>query len=62
VSIAPLHRDTRGEKPMVPPHLLARILDRLNKQRGKINDERNTADDAWSGIDALAETMEAAKQ
>lgn len=61
MSIAPIHRDTRGEKPLVPPHLLARILDRLNKQRAAIRDEGNTRQDAWAGIDALAKNMEAAK-
>jgi hypothetical protein len=61
MSIAPLHRDTRGEKPMVPPHLLARILDKLNKQRAAIRNERAAANDAWTGIDKLSEAMEAAK-
>lgn len=61
MSIAPIHRDTRGEKPLVPPHLLARILDRLNKQRAAIRDEGNTRQDPWAGIDALAANMEAAK-
>lgn len=61
MSIAPVHRDTRGEKPLVPPHLLARILDKLNKQRAAIRDERAAANDAWAGIDKLSEAMEAAK-
>ena len=61
MSIAPIHRDTRGEQPMVPPHLLARILDKLNKQRAVIRKESAAANDAWAGIDKLAEAMEAAK-
>ena len=61
MSIAPLHRDTRGEKPMVPPHLLARILDKLNKQRAAIRDERANEKDAWDGIDKLAQAVEAAR-
>lgn len=61
MSIAPLHRDTHGEHPMVPPHLLARILDKLNKQRAAIRDERSTSKDAWENIDRLAEAVEAAK-
>lgn len=61
MSIAPIHRDTNGEKPMVPPHLLARILDKLNKQRAAIRDERATEKDAWAGIDKLAQAVEAAQ-
>lgn len=61
MSIAPIHRDTRGEKPLVPPHLLARILDKLNKQRAKIRNEQSTTDDVWGGIDSLAKNMEAAR-
>jgi hypothetical protein len=61
MSIAPIHRDTRGEKPMVPPHLLARILDKLNKQRAAIRDERANEKDAWDGIDKLAQAVEAAR-
>ena len=58
MSIAPLHRDTRGEQPMVPPDLLARILDKL-EQRKKPAAEHET--DAWAGIDSLASTMEATR-
>ena len=59
MSIAPLHRDTRGEKPMVPPHLLCAILAKLKTQREQISEERNTTQDAWAGIDARAKSMEA---
>ena len=59
MSIAPLYRDTRGEQPMVPPDLLARILDKL-EQRKKPAAEQET--DAWAGIDSLASTMEATRQ
>jgi len=58
MSIAPLHRDTRGEQPMVPPDLLARILNKL-EQRKKPAAEQDS--DAWAGIDQLAATMEAAR-
>ena len=61
MSIAPIHRDTLGEKPMVPPHLLARILDKLNKQRAAIRDESANEKDAWGGIDKLAQAVEAAR-
>jgi len=61
LSIAPIHRDTRGENPMIPPHLLARILHKLNKQRAAIREESAAENDAWAGIDKLSEAMEAAK-
>jgi hypothetical protein len=61
MSIAPMHRDTCGESPMIPPHLLTAILAKLKTQRARINEERNTPQDAWAGIDALAKSMEAAK-
>jgi hypothetical protein len=59
MSISPLHRDTRGEKPMVPPHLLARILAKLKERQAKRTSQ--PAQDAWANIDRLAETMESAK-
>jgi hypothetical protein len=40
---------------------LGRLLDKLKPLRAKMRDERNTSDDAWSGIDLLAQTMEASK-
>lgn len=61
MSIAPLHRDTRGETPLIPPHLLTVILEQLKKQRGRISDERDAAHDAWEGIDKLNAAMEAAR-
>lgn len=61
MSISPIHRDTHGEHPMVPPHLLARILDKLNKQRAAIRDEGATEKDAWAGIDKLAQAVETAQ-
>lgn len=60
MSIRPNHRDNHGNNPCIPPHILGRLLDKLKPLRAKIAAERNT-DDAWSGIDALAETMEAAR-
>lgn len=59
MSIAPLHRDTRGENPLVPPHLLKRILAKLDQRKAdpQVEPER----DAWANIDRLAETMEAAR-
>ena len=59
MSIAPLHRDTRGEKPMVPPHLLARILAKLKERQAKC--EPRPAKDAWANIDRLAQAVEAAR-
>jgi hypothetical protein len=41
--------------------LLARILDKLNKQRAAIRDERANEKDAWDGIDKLAQAVEAAR-
>lgn len=61
MSIAPLHRDNNGNNPCIPPHILGRLLDKLKPLRAKITAERNTADDAWSGIDKLAKNMEAAR-
>jgi hypothetical protein len=60
MSIAPIHRDTRGEQPMVPPHLLKRILAKLDQRKAKPQAEPER--DAWANIDRLAETMEAASQ
>ena len=59
MSIAPLHRDTRGENPMVPPDLLARILAKLEERKAKPQAEQKS--DAWASIDRLAETLEAAR-
>lgn len=53
--------DYRGETPCIEPHILGRLLDKLEPIRAKIRAERATADDAWSGIDALAQAMEAAR-
>lgn len=61
MSIAPSIRDNHGHVPCIEPHILGRLLDKLQPLRAKISNERNTPDDAWSGIDALAETMEAAR-
>lgn len=61
MSIAPIHRDNHGNNPCIEPHILGRLLDKLEPLRAKISNERDTAHDAWSGIDALAETMEAAR-
>lgn len=61
MSIGPNHRDNHGKTPCIEPHILGRLLDKLEPLRAKISAKRNTADDAWSSIDALAEAMEAAK-
>jgi len=58
VSIAPIHRDTRGENPLVPPHLLKRILARLER---KAKPQAEPERDAWANIDRLSEAMEAAR-
>lgn len=50
-----------GQTPCIEPHILGRLLDKLKPLRAKMRDERNTSDDAWSGIDKLAANMEAAK-
>lgn len=50
-----------GQSPCIEPHILGRLLDKLEPLRGKISAERSTADDAWSSIDKLAKNMEAAK-
>lgn len=54
MSIAPLHRDTRGEKPMVPPHLLKRILQKIEARKAKIADKpAKVQPDPWAAIDRL---------
>ena len=54
MSIAPLHRETRGEKPMVPPHLLKRILQKIEARKAKIgNKPAKVQPDAWAAIDRL---------
>ena len=59
MSMAPLHRDTRGENRLVPPHLLKRILTKCAEHKGHPQAEPER--DAWASIDRLAETMEAAR-
>jgi len=59
MSIAPLHRDTRGEQPMVPPELLARILAKIDERKKPAAEQESGA---WAGIDSLASTMEATRQ
>lgn len=62
MSIAPLHRDTRGEKPLVPPHLLDRILKKIAEREAKsCAPAAKPQVDAWANIDRLAAAVEAAK-
>lgn len=61
MSIGPNHRDNNGQVPCIPPHILGRLLDKLEPLRAKIRNERNIAQDAWASIDALAQAVEAAK-
>jgi hypothetical protein len=62
VSIAPNYSDYHGQSPCIEPHILGRLLDKLEPLRAKIRNERDTAaGDAWAGIDAMAEAMEAAR-
>jgi hypothetical protein len=53
LSIAPLHRDTRGERPMVPPHLLKRILQKIEAQKAKGHKPAKVQPDPWTAIDRL---------
>ena len=62
MSIGPNHRDNHGHAPCIEPHVLGRLLDKLEPLRAKLRDERSTDADTWHGIDALAATMEAARQ
>ena len=61
MSIGPNHRDNHGNNPCIEPHILGRLLDKLKPLRAKIAAERDNANNAWNGIDALAGTMEAAQ-
>ena len=62
MSIAPIHRDTRGEQPMVPPHLLKHILAKIEARDAKAGGKvAATQPDPWAGIDRLAEAVEAAR-
>lgn len=62
MSIAPLHRDTRGDKPLVPPHLLKRILKKVAEREAKsCAPTAKSRPDGWANIDKLAEAMEAAR-
>ena len=53
MSIAPLHRDTRGEKPMVPPHLLKRILAKIEARKAKGDKTAKVQPDPWAAIDRM---------
>ena len=50
MSIAPLHRDTDGSKPLIPPHILQFIL---QPPRPEQPEPKRKEDDAWSAIDRL---------
>lgn len=45
--------DYHGQSPCVEPHVLGRILDKLQPLRAKVRDEENTQADAWEAIDRL---------
>jgi hypothetical protein len=60
VSIGPNHRDNHGERPLVPPHVLGRLLDKLKPMALRIRREQN-ARSFWLGIDRMADSMEAAR-
>ena len=42
-----------GQSPCIEPHLLGRILDKLEPLRAKVRDKENTQADAWAAIDRL---------
>lgn len=42
-----------GQSPCIEPHILGRILDKLEPLRAKVRDDENTQADAWSAIDRL---------
>ena len=50
--------DYHGQSPCIEPHILGRILDKLEPLRAKLRDEENTQADPWAAIDR----MEAARQ
>jgi hypothetical protein len=60
VSSAPLPRDNHGERPLVPPHVLGRLLNKLKPMKERIQREQN-ARSFWLGIDRMADSMEAAR-
>lgn len=54
--------DYRGESPCVPPHVLGRLLDKLEPLKARLRAERQERDrDSWAVIDAAARQMEAAR-
>jgi len=53
--------DYHGQNPCIEPHVLGGIVDRLEPIKSRIREERATAQDAWAGIDKLAEAMEASR-
>lgn len=60
MSIDPNHRDNHGERPLVPPHVLKRVLDKLKPMKERIRREQN-ARSFWLGIERVARQMEAAR-
>lgn len=50
--------DYHGQNPCIEPHILRRLVDKLEPLRAKVREERK---DSWAGIDRLAEAMEAAR-
>lgn len=52
--------DYRGESPCVPPHILGRLLDKLQPLKQRLRAERHERD-SWAAIDAAARQMEAAR-
>lgn len=52
--------DYRGETPCIPPHLLGRLLDKLEPLKARLRSERQERN-GWAVIDAAARRMEAAR-
>lgn len=63
MSIGPNHRDNHGQSPCIEPHILGRLLDKLEPLKARLRAERNEpiASPNWRTVDALAQTMEAAR-
>lgn len=51
--------DYRGESPCVPPHVLCRLLEKLQPLKARLRNEQTASENAWAAIDALAKRMEA---
>lgn len=49
-----------GQSPCVPPHILGRLLDKLQPLKARLRAERQERD-GWAVIDAAARQMEATR-